>query len=87
MFASLGLTVSGLIFCLLIAIVYFSKRKYTNFEDKVYKFELILTIIMFFVEIGCVFTIHYREYIPIFNKILCNIYNRWKKRGFLLSFC
>lgn len=74
MFPSLGLTLCGFIFTVLISIVYFSKKRYDNFEDKVYSFEIILTIIMFVLEFVSVFTMYYRELIPTFNKFACSIY-------------
>lgn len=73
-FASLGLTVSGLIFSILIAIVYFSKRKYNDLGDKIYKVMLILTIVMFLTEICFVFSVDYFKYIPIVTRILSSTY-------------
>ena len=74
MFASLGLTISGLIFSILIAIVYFSKKKYNGFGDKIYKIMLILTIVMFLVEICFVFSAKYMGYIPYVTKLLSSAY-------------
>ena len=72
MFASLGLTISGLIFSVLIAIVYFSKKRYNNLGDKIYRISLILTILMFLVEFGFVFAMNYGE-LPLV-RLLSSIY-------------
>ena len=74
MFASLGLPISGVIFSILIAVVYFSKKKYNDFGDKIYKIMLILTIIMFLIEICFVFSVDYMKYIPLATRILSIAY-------------
>ena len=74
MIASVGFTLSGLIFTLLIAIIYFSKKKYTEVEHILYGFLLLWTIFLLLLELYCVFTMRYRNLHPILNEILCRLY-------------
>ncbi|MBQ9834109.1 MAG: response regulator [Bacilli bacterium] len=74
MFASIGLTISGLVFTLIIAIVYLTKKKYNDVENSLYRFLLVLTIGLFILELYCVFTMSIREKIPLLNEILCRLY-------------
>lgn len=73
-FASIGLTISGLVFTLIIAIVYLTKKKYNDVENSLYRFLLVLTIGLFILELYCVFTMSIREKIPLLNEILCRLY-------------
>ena len=74
MLASIGLTLSGLVFTLLIAIIYFSKKKYDNLENKIYSFLLLWTIFLLLLELYCVFTMKIRNIHPLINEILCRGY-------------
>lgn len=74
MISSIGLTIIGLIFTLVIAVVYFSKKKYSDSENVLYRFMLILTIFLFFLEIYCVFTMKHRDKFPLFNELMCRLY-------------
>lgn len=74
MLASIGLTLSGLIFSLLIAIIYFSKKKYGDLENKLYSFLLLWTIFLLVLELYCVFTMKIRNLHPLLNEILCRGY-------------
>ena len=74
MISSVGFTISGLIFTLLIAIIYFSKKKYKEVENKIYGFLLLWTIFLLLLELYCVFAMRIRNIHPILNEILCRIY-------------
>lgn len=74
MISSIGLTIVGLVFTLVIAVVYFSKKKYSDSENVLYRFMLILTIFLFFLEIYCVFTMKHRDKFPLFNELMCRLY-------------
>lgn len=74
MLNSIGLTLSGLIFTLFIAIIYFTKKKYKSLENSIYRFLLIITIILLALELVCVYTMSIRDSIPILNEFLCRIY-------------
>lgn len=73
-FASIGLTISGLIFTLVIAIVYLTKKKYNDIENSLYRFLLVFTIFLFILELYCVFTMSIRDKCPILNELLCRLY-------------
>lgn len=73
-FVSIGLTVSGLLFISIIAIVYLQKKKYSSLESKLYKALLVTTIILLLLEIVCVYTISIRSIYPFLNEVLCRIY-------------
>lgn len=73
-FASIGLTISGLVFTLVIAIVYLTKKKYNDVENSLYRFLLVLTIGLFILELYCVFTMSIRDKYPILNEFLCRFY-------------
>lgn len=74
MFSSIGFTIVGFIFLLIITIVYFTKKKYKGLTNSVYCFLLILTIILSILEIICVYTMANRENLFIFNEIMCRSY-------------
>ena len=74
MLSSVGLTLSGLIFTFLIAIIYFSKKKYAQIENKLYAFLLIWTIFLLLLELYCVFTMKIRNVHPVLNELLCRLY-------------
>ena len=74
MISSIGLTIVGLVFTLVIAVVYFSKKKYSDSENVLYRFMLILTIFLFFLELYCVFTMKHRDKFPLFNELMCRLY-------------
>lgn len=74
MLNSIGLTLSGLIFTLFIAIIYFTKKKYKSLENSIYRFLLIITIILLVLELVCVYTMSIRDSIPILNEFLCRLY-------------
>lgn len=73
-FASMGLTISGLIFTLVIAVVYLTKKIYKDIENSLYRFLLVLTILLFLLELYCIFTMSIRDMYPLLNEILCRSY-------------
>lgn len=74
MFTSIGFTISGFIFSILIAAVYFTKKKYSNVENNIYRFLLITTILLLILEFICVYTMSIRDKIPLLNELLCRLY-------------
>ena len=74
MISSVGFTLSGLIFALLIAIIYFSKKKFAGVEHKLFGFLLLWTIFLLLLEFYCVFTMRYRNLHPVLNEVLCRTY-------------
>ena len=74
MFTSIGFTLSGFVFTILIAAVYFTKKKYNNVENNIYRFLLITTILLLILEFICVYTMSIRDKIPVLNEFLCRLY-------------
>ena len=74
MFASVGLTFSGLLFISLIAVIYFQKKNYKSVENQIYKFLLVLTIVLLLLELVCVYAMSIRNTIPLLTVVLCRMY-------------
>lgn len=74
MFASIGFTIVGLLLVLIIALVYFTKKKYKGLNNSVYLILICLTILLSFIEIICVYTMSHRIDMYLFNEIMCRSY-------------
>lgn len=74
MLISLGFTIAGLIFLSVIAVISFTKKKYNNIENYIYRFLLIITLFLLLLEVICVFSMANRDKIPLLNEILCRLY-------------
>lgn len=74
MFASIGLTISGLLFISLIAIISLSKKKYNNVENKVFRFQLVYTIFLLLLEFASTLTIKINSTPPLITNIMCRLY-------------
>lgn len=74
MFPSIGLTLSGLFFTILIAIVYFSKKKYDSIENNIYRSLIVITLFLLVLEVVCVYTMSIRNSIPVLNEFFCRLF-------------
>ncbi len=74
MINSIGLTIVGIIYLLLILIMYLSKKKYSNLRSTIYKFLIFLTLTMLITEICYTFTIKNRFLIPNVNQFFCRVF-------------
>ena len=74
LFPSIGFSICALVFLSLVGIMYLSKKKFKNLENKIYAFMLIFTIFLLVLEIVCVYTMSIRFKIPLLNEILCRGY-------------
>ena len=74
LFPSMGFSICALVFLLLVAVMYLSKKKFKNIENNVYAALFVLTIFLVILEICCVYTMSRRETMPIFNEIMCRGY-------------
>ena len=77
LFPSIGFTICGLVFLVLTMLMYFTKKKFDNLENSIYRALIVLTFINLILEFICVYTISIRDSIPVINEILC--------RGFILG--
>ena len=73
MFASIGITISGLLFISLIAIFSFSKKKYNNVENILFRFLLVFTIGLLLLELVSTYAIRYQPS-PLIVQLLCRGY-------------
>lgn len=74
MFKNISLSLSGLVFAIVIAVVYYRKKKYQTVENNVYKALIFLTIGLLVLEITCNIIISYRFQLPLLTEILCRLY-------------
>ena len=74
LFPSIGFTICGLVFLILIMLMYFTKKKFNNLENSIYRFMIVLTFINLVLEFICVYTMSIRQQIPIVNEIFCRGY-------------
>lgn len=71
---NLGLTFSGLIYTILVSIIFFRKKRIKNFETGVFGWLIVITILE--LATGClgVYTITNIDKMPIINKIVNLLY-------------
>ena len=74
LFASMGFSVCGLFFMILILIMYLSKRKYSKSENKGFIFVLSFTIILLSIEIAYVYCLSIIDKVPVLTEVLCRAY-------------
>ena len=74
LFPSMGFSICGLLFTILISIVYISKKRYENIENKLYRILLCSTYFILGFEIMYVFTIFFMDKMPLANEIVCRLY-------------
>ena len=74
LFASYGFAICSLAFLILILLMYISKKKFGNLQNKVFMFLLLLTILMCITEIAYVYGMDNIQSIPIIAEELCRVY-------------
>ncbi len=74
MIESLGFPIIGLLFLILVSIIFLKRKRYKTFENDIFTVLLFFTLIMSVLGIVCTLTMANRENIPIFNEVLCRIY-------------
>ena len=74
MFKNISLSLSGLVFAIVIAVVYYRKKKYQSVENNVYKLLIFWTIGLLLLEITCNIIISYRFQLPMLTEVLCRTY-------------
>ena len=74
MFKNISLSLAGLIFVIMIAIVYLKKKKYDNVDSNIYRILIFWTIFLLLLEISCSIFISYIDKIPLITEILCRFY-------------
>ena len=74
LFSSMGFSVCGLCFSVLILIMYFNKKKNLTLENGLYASLLIFTVILLLIEIGYIYCMSIMDKIPLFTEIICRTY-------------
>ena len=74
MFKSIGLTLVGLIFLILVLIMYMTKKKYNSLRNDLFKFLLFLTLFMLIIELCYVPAIKYQDVIFNYDIVLSRIF-------------
>lgn len=74
MFKNISLSLSGLIFVIVIAVMYFKKKRYISVENNIYRILIIWTIALLILEIACDSIISYRAQLPLLTETLCRLY-------------
>lgn len=74
LFPSIGLTICGLVFLFLIMLMYLSKKKYDSLENTIYRFMLILTMVLLFIELFFAIFMWKENVPPVINEILARLY-------------
>ena len=74
LFPSIGFSLCGLIFTIIISVIYITKKRYENIENKLYRILLCTTYFVLGIEITYVFTIYYMDKMPVINELVCRLY-------------
>ena len=74
MFNSIGFTLAGLVFLIVIFTMYITKKKYNSLQNRLFKFLLVFTLVMLFEELIYVYTMYKMDTMPIINSFACRIY-------------
>lgn len=74
MFDSIGFTLVGLVFLIVILTMYAAKKKYNSLQNRLFKFLLVFTLIMLFEELIYVYTMYNMDTMPTINSFTCRIY-------------
>lgn len=74
LFPSIGLTICGLVFLFLIMLMYLSKKKYDSLENTIYRFMLILTMSLLFIELFFAISMWKAQSHGMINEVLARMY-------------
>ena len=64
------LQVMSLVYIIILSIFYFSKKRISTIENKIYKYLLIANIFGLIIELGCFYTVSHLDQMPVLNKII-----------------
>ena len=65
----------SLIYSIMVAILYFTKKRINNVENKIYKLMVCMNIFGLFNELACCYFTFY-EHASAFNEVMCSLFNR-----------
>ncbi len=74
MFLNLGFPIGTIMFLSISLIMYIIKKKYHDFQNKLFRFLLINTFCLLFLEIIYVITMNNIDKMPVLNEIVCRLF-------------
>ena len=74
MFLSLGFPIGTILFLSINLIMYMFKKKYHDFQNKLFQILLSFTFLSLFLEISYVITMRYMDTIPFINEVVCRMF-------------
>ena len=74
MFLSIGIPIGTILFLSVIFIMYVIKKKYNDFQNRLFKFLLSFTFVLLFMEIGYVITMSMMDKHPFINELVSRLF-------------
>ncbi len=74
MFLNLGFPMGAIMFLSISLIMYIVKKKYHDFQNRLFKFLLAFTYALLFLEIAYVITMSHLNKMPIINEFVCRLF-------------
>lgn len=66
--------ISSLLYIIMLSCIYFSKKRYNSFENKIYAYMLISNFIGLILDVASIFTIIHMQEFPLFNFFITRFY-------------
>ncbi len=79
MLIAIAVILCSILYSTMVYVVYASKKKIFNMENKIYSFLLKVTILGLFLELACCFSVYYKD-----ASSICNILNTIVNKAFLI---
>ncbi len=74
MYIGIAIILLSLLYITLVAVVYFSKERLNNIENKIYNVLIITNVIGLLLELGCCFTVYNMDLYPVLNVIITRLF-------------
>lgn len=74
MYIGIAIILLSLLYITLVAVVYFSKERLNNIENKIYNVLIITNVIGLLLELGCCFTVYNMDTYPVLNVIITRLF-------------
>ena len=68
MVVGVTIIITSFVYCSIISLFYWSKKKPKNIENRIYAFLVMDTLLGLLLELGCCFTVLYEKQIPVLFK-------------------
>ncbi len=70
MVVGVTIIITSFVYCSIISLFYWSKKKPKNIENRIYAFLVMDTLLGLLLELGCCFTVLYEKQIPVLNELV-----------------